>query len=471
MEPERAPQHFDLIIIGTGSGNTILDPRFEDWDVAIVERDLFGGTCTNRGCIPTKMLVYPADVAHSLGDAGTRRGRRRRSTASAGATSVTASSPGSTASPSAASATAASQDHVTVFGGDAHFIGDADCSSTVESTVDTRSPPTASCSPPARVPPSRPVPGLRRGAVRDVGLDHADRRAAGAPDRAGRRVHRERDGHVFGAYGVDVVIVTRGDRLISHHDADIAEAFTQIYRERFDLRLSVTATSAGHRARTALIDARSSPTDPTCAGDMLLLATGRTPNGDQLQVAVGGIDVHDDGWVVTDDTLATSCPGRVGAGRHDVGVTAQARRQPRGPGGPAQPAASRRSHPASTRAPCPTSSSAIHRSPRWGSPRPRRASGPSERAARVGVGTRRYADTAAGWALEDTTSFCKVVADLDTRLILGAHIIGPWASLLLQPLVQGMRFGLTVDELARMPHVSAPGADRGRGTSTPGVVT
>ena len=55
--------HYDLVVIGTGSGNTIVDHRFADRKVAIVERGTFGGTCLNVGCIPTKMYVYPADLA------------------------------------------------------------------------------------------------------------------------------------------------------------------------------------------------------------------------------------------------------------------------------------------------------------------------------------------------------------------------------------------------------------------------
>jgi len=61
---------------------------------------------------------------------------------------------------------------------------------------------------------------------------------------------------------------------------------------------------------------------------------------------------------------------------------------------------------------------------------------------------RDYAATAYGWAMEDTESFCKVLAHRHTRQLLGAHIIGPQASTLLQQLVQGMRFGQTVDEMA-----------------------
>ena len=58
------------MIIGSGSGNSIVDHRFADLDVAIVEHGVFGGTCLNVGCIPTKMYVYPADVPR--GTSGTR---------------------------------------------------------------------------------------------------------------------------------------------------------------------------------------------------------------------------------------------------------------------------------------------------------------------------------------------------------------------------------------------------------------
>jgi mycothione reductase len=62
--------------------------------------------------------------------------------------------------------------------------------------------------------------------------------------------------------------------------------------------------------------------------------------------------------------------------------------------------------------------------------------------------TRAYSDAAYGWALEDTTSFVKVLADPATRLLHGAHILGPQASTLIQPLIQAMCLGNTVDQIA-----------------------
>ena len=58
-------RHFDLCIIGSGSGNSIVDQRFADRKVALVDQGTFGGTCLNVGCIPSKMYVYPASLAQA----------------------------------------------------------------------------------------------------------------------------------------------------------------------------------------------------------------------------------------------------------------------------------------------------------------------------------------------------------------------------------------------------------------------
>jgi mycothione reductase len=61
---------------------------------------------------------------------------------------------------------------------------------------------------------------------------------------------------------------------------------------------------------------------------------------------------------------------------------------------------------------------------------------------------REYSTTAYGWAMEDTASFAKVIADPESRRLLGAHIIGPQAATLIQPLLQAMCLDNTVDQLA-----------------------
>ena len=65
------------------------------------------------------------------------------------------------------------------------------------------------------------------------------------------------------------------------------------------------------------------------------------------------------------------------------------------------------------------------------------------------VGRRDYGGTAAGWAREDSTGFVKVLADPETGLLLGAHIIGPEAATVIQPLIQAMSFGQRAHDVAR----------------------
>ena len=62
--------------------------------------------------------------------------------------------------------------------------------------------------------------------------------------------------------------------------------------------------------------------------------------------------------------------------------------------------------------------------------------------------TQEYGSAAAGWAMEDTESICKLIMDNTTRQLLGAHVMGPQAPTLVQQLIQGMVFGLTVDQMA-----------------------
>jgi mycothione reductase len=72
-----ATHSYDLVIVGAGSGNMLPANEFAGWRIAVVESNRFGGTCLNRGCIPSKMLVHTADVAQAVRGAG-RFGVRAR---------------------------------------------------------------------------------------------------------------------------------------------------------------------------------------------------------------------------------------------------------------------------------------------------------------------------------------------------------------------------------------------------------
>ena len=92
-----------------------------------------------------------------------------------------------------------------------------------------------------------------------------------------------------------------------------------------------------------------------------------------------------------------------------------------------------------------------------------------ERGVRYVVGAPALRRIAAGWAREDTTGFLKVLADPQTGLLLGAHVIGPEAATVIQPLIQAMSFGQSARDLARGQYWIHPALPRAGGERAAGA--
>jgi mycothione reductase len=257
-------------------------------------------------------------------------------------------------------------------------------------------------------------------------------------------------GHVFGSFGTRVDYVLRSSSMLRDCDDDVSQRVTQLYGERFGLHRNCRALSVrtGSGGTGVVLEGTSHGEDFALEADVLLVATGRVPNGDRLDVAAAGIATDPSGTrVLTDANLRTNVPGVWALG--DLTNTEQLK------------------HLANAEGRIVFHNVAHHDRPdRWqqidrtlvpyavfGHPQIA-AVGLTEREAHARglpyvVATKDYGATAYGWAMEDATGFCKLVAHRETRQLLGAHLIGPQASTLIQPLIQAMRFGQTVDELAR----------------------
>ena len=429
-------RHHDLVVIGSGSGNSIVDRRFADRDVAIVEHGVFGGTCLNVGCIPTKMYVYPADIAQHIRHASrygvdaTLDGVRwsdirdrvfgRIDPISAGGHEYRAHR-----SP-----------HVTLYDGHARFTGPKQLS------VDGGEPFTATDI--VIAAGSRPV-------VPDVVAE------SGVPFHTSDTVMRIDDvpehlvivgsgyiaaefAHVFSAFGARVSIIGRSGRLLRAQDETVSQRFTEIAADRWDTYLShkVTGVSArGAGATVALSDGT------VLDADVLLVATGRVPNSDGLDLHRAGIPTHPDGRVVVDGQQRTPVPGVWALGdvsspyqlkhvaNHESRVVAHNLLHPDAPR-----TTDHRFVP-----------SAVFTDPQIASVGRTEAQCRDEGLEHV-VKIQAYGDVAYGWAMEDTTGFCKVIAERGTGRLLGAHVLGPQASSVIQPLIQAMSFGLGAREMA-----------------------
>jgi len=115
--------------------------------------------------------------------------------------------------------------------------------------------------------------------------------------------------HIFGSLGTKITIVERGECLLARHDADIRARFTELYRERFDLRLGATAKRVSATRKGVHLDLVATSGAQAAECEVLLVAVGRVPNSDRLGVGAAGIETDEHGHVVTDDTYQTNVPG------------------------------------------------------------------------------------------------------------------------------------------------------------------
>lgn len=424
---------FDLIIVGSGSGNSV--PEYlADRKIAIVERDVFGGTCLNRGCIPSKMFVLPADVAeearHSerLGIDVTFNGADwvairdrvfgRIDPISAGGREYRASG-----SP-----------NVTLIEGTARFVG----ARRLDIGGRHVTAPAILVAAGSR-PVVPPIPGLV-----ETGFHTSDSimRLDALPGRlgiiGGGYIAVEM-GHVFSALGSQVTLFNRSDRLLRHHDEEVSLQFTELFGNRVDLHLEQIPTKIERRDGVIVVQS----SDGEIEVDELLVATGREPNSDLLSVEEGGINCHRHGTIVVDEQMRTSAEGvwAIGDIANDFQLKHVANAE-------ASVAFWNIAHPDEPRTiDYKAVPAAVFSNPQVA------AVGPTEKQARAAdldivVGRRSYGGTAYGWALADETSFAKILVDRASGLIVGGHILGPQAATLVQPLIQAIQFDQTAADVA-----------------------
>ena len=439
-------QHFDIAVIGSGSGNSIIDERFSHLDVALIEDNpVFGGTCLNRGCIPTKMFVVAAESAMAprqaarLGvdldfkgaDWPAIRDRvfGRIDPISAAGREWRRNGPG-----------------VTLFEGHASFVdahtllvGDVQISAD-QIVIATGSRPR---------PLSIEVPEELRS--RFYTSDDV-MRIAELPRRlivlGGGFVACE-FAQIFAGLGSQVTQINRSEVLLRGEDQEVSEAFRKETEEvklvNLILNQKISAAETGPDGEVLVITTDRNGVEYEYLADAVLVATGRIRNSDSLNLAAAGVKVGSGGQIRVDKHQRTSQPHIWALG--DVSsdwllkhvANAEARTVAANlliDGGELAVTDHRYvPHAVFTEPQIAAVGATEEQLQEWGAPY-------------VGF-TQRYADVAFGWALEDEGHFVKLLADPRTWHLLGAHIIGPQAATLIQPMIQAMSLGNTVQELAR----------------------
>lgn len=300
-------KNFDAIIIGAGQAGPSLAGRLTSagMTVAFIERKLFGGTCVNTGCMPTKTLVasaYAAHLARRAADFGIVLD---------GAVSVDLKKVKARADTVAANARKGVEKYLremkgcTVLDGHARF----ESPDTVRVGVELQTAPRIFINVGGRaVVPDLPgvgeVPYLTNTSM--LALDQLPEHLIVI---GGSYIGLE-FAQMYRRFGAEVTVVEKGPRLIAREDEDVSEAIREILqREGITVRTGAECISLAPHERGVSVGVNCAEGEPASIGSHVLLAVGRRPNTDDLSLEKAGVATDARGYITVDDNLATNVPG------------------------------------------------------------------------------------------------------------------------------------------------------------------
>lgn len=449
------PTHYDIALIGSGSGNSFPGPEFADRSIVYIDRGVgpdkvFGGTCLNLGCIPTKMFVHTANLAHTPQDSA--RFGLTEELQKVDWPAIRDRIFGRI-DPIVAGGEGYRREHedntnLTLLRGTASFVGER----TLRVAGNDGSEQLVSADTIVLGAGSRPVlppiDGLAEAEPHTsdtiMRIDHLPASLA----ILGSGVVAVEMAHIFASLGVEVTLVARSARVLRAADADVSARLTEILGERLTLETNLSTTAVRRTAEGIELRGERDGAEVLVRAEELLVAVGRRPNSDLLDVTAAGIDTAEDGRVLVDAQQRVLSGGEVREGVWAFGDLSSPHQLKHVANHEQRVVRHNILHPDELRRsdtmPVP-SGVFTHPQVAW--------VGITEQEAREGgrevkVAVQEYASIAYGWALEDTTGFVKLIADAETTEILGAHLIGPEATTLVQLLIQAMSTGQTARDLA-----------------------
>ncbi|WP_022873152.1 mycothione reductase [Nesterenkonia alba] len=448
-----SPLTADLAIIGSGSGNSLITPFWDDKKVVLADKGIdatgaFGGTCLNVGCIPTKMFVRPAHLAR-LPEEAARVGVNAQTLGADWAgirdrifARVDAISSGGRQYREELAHVELLSEKVTLTG--THSFRTASGQQvTAEQLV------IAAGSRPA-VPE---VPGI---GLEQVHTSETIMRLEEFPQRlliiGGGYIACEFAG-IFSGLGSEVTQLNRSQGLMNQLDAEIADAYSAQAEQNWTVRYQrtlagvVERSEGGVTAHVVTSDGRAEEYD----ADVVLIAIGRVPNSDLVGAAEAGLDLHADGRIAVDAYQRVLAGGEPVEGLYALGDISSEAMLKHVANHEARVVAHNLENPGQLRtARHEAIPSAVFSHPEIAQVGLTQQQAMDQIGAEhVTVKTQRYGDTAYGWAMEDETGLFKIIADRRNGQILGAHAVGYQASNLIQPVVQAMSFGTDAYTAAR----------------------
>ena len=299
--------HHDAIVIGTGQSGPALARRLvaAGQKVAVIERKLFGGTCVNTGCTPTKTLVasaYAAFLARRAADYGVTIG----GPVGVDMKAVKARKDAVVApSRQGVERSLKTLEGCTVYEGHARFVGEKKVAvNGIELEADRIF---INVGARASIPPIaglEHLPYLTNSSMMDIDFLPPHLVILG-----GSYIGLE-FGQVYRRFGSEVTVIELGPRLISREDEDVSRAVADFLKEEgTDVRVDSKVIEVEKQGNSIAVKIESGGRISQVVGSHLLVAIGRRPNTDDLGLDKAGIATDARGYIQVDDQLRTSVPG------------------------------------------------------------------------------------------------------------------------------------------------------------------
>jgi len=446
LAQEPTTESFDLIVIGGGSGADVASwAADEGYKVAIIEKGPMGGTCLNRGCIPSKMLIHSADIieaiqrAHLFGIKPKGYSVDFQSIIKRVSDYVDRDSRGIEEALSKSI-------NPKFYKQECRFVGEKTLQIGSE-TIKGERILIASGGRPS-IPDIR---GLKN--VPFITSDEALRlkEQPKVMTIIGGGYIAVEMAHFYGTLGTKINIVQRRKVLVPNEDEEIAERFTEIFRKKHGVYTGFEPINVLRKGSEFSVEIRNLEDDKTqtLKSDQLLVASGRQPSSDTLDVARTGVQTNKQGFIVTDEFLETNVKGIYALGdavghhlfKHSANLEAQ------------YSFLNMTSDKERTPVDYSAMPHAIFTSPQIA------GVGPTEQQLRTekvdyAVGKYDYIDTGMGMALEDRDGFVKIIVERESRKILACHIMGTDASTLIHEVLVAMRSGEGIlSNIKRVVHI------------------
>ncbi len=439
-------KEFDAIVIGSGSGMATVEELVgHDMKVALVDRGPLGGTCPNLACIPSKVLIYAADRIVEIREAE-KLGIRGRVESIDFASIMKRMHEGVQERNDNMRRSLEESENPLLFKDEGRFVRDYVLE--VKGEEITSKNIFIGCGSRPSVPD---IPGLDSVEyLNSEGVLQLEEQPESMIIIGGGYVGVEY-AHFFSAIGTQVTLLEMTDRLVAGEEPEISDLLQSSLEKRMHVLMEAQVTdvredSDGH----VVVGVERKGKDDRkleLRAHKLMLAVGRTSNADVLEVEKTGVKVNKHGFIEVNEYLETSKKGIYAVG--DVNGTQMFTHVGEKE---AQVAANNLLHKKKVKMDYNVCPHAVFSHPQIAS-----VGMTEEQARKQGhkllVARPEYYITAKGEAMVEKEAFAKVIVDKDNLEILGFHIIGPYAPILIQEVVNAMTSGGHVDELTEGIHI------------------